>query len=69
MEQIKSYRSSQFKKSFEKLPLSVQEQAKKAYALWSDNPFHNSLEFKVINKKLDVYSARISLNWRVLGLF
>ena len=47
------------------LPASVQEQAQKAYALWQADP---SLQFKRVSQRQPIYSARVSLNYRVLGL-
>jgi hypothetical protein len=46
----------------------VQEQARQAYRLFRDNPSHPSLRFKKVSDRDPVYSARISLNYRSLGL-
>ncbi|MEH2039266.1 ParE family toxin-like protein [Nostoc sp.] len=52
----------------DELPASVQEQAAKAYALWRSDPYHNSLQFKRVSQRQPIYSARVSLDYRVLGL-
>ena len=57
-----------FRKKLTDLPSSVQEQAAKVYDLWSSDPYHSSLQFKKISQTQPIYSARISLNYRVLGL-
>lgn len=57
-----------FRKQLAQLPASVQEQAAKAYALWREDPYHNSLQFKRVSRCQPIYSARVSLNYRVLGL-
>jgi mRNA-degrading endonuclease RelE of RelBE toxin-antitoxin system len=57
-----------FRKQLALLPVSVQEQAAKAYALWIEDPHHPSLQFKRVSQRQPIYSARISLNYRVLGL-
>lgn len=57
-----------FRKQLDQLPTSVQEQAAKAYALWREDPDHNSLQFKRVSRRQPIYSARVSLNYRVLGL-
>lgn len=57
-----------FRKQLALLPASVQEQAAKAYALWIKDPYHFSLQFKRVSQRQPIYSARISLNYRVLGL-
>jgi mRNA-degrading endonuclease RelE of RelBE toxin-antitoxin system len=64
---MKSSVTQTFRKTLDKLPVSVQEQATKAYALWQLDPRHNSLQFKRVSQKQPIYSARISLNYRVLG--
>lgn len=50
------------------LPASVQEQAAKAYALWQADPYHPSLQFKRVSQKQLIYSVRVSINYRTLGL-
>lgn len=48
--------------------MTVKSRAKKAYRLWIENPFHPSLHFKCINSEEDVWSVRITLNYRALGV-
>lgn len=57
-----------FRKRLSELPVSVQEQAAKAYALWQKDLYHPSLQFKRVSQRQPIYSVRISLNYRVLGL-
>jgi hypothetical protein len=57
-----------FRKLLNQLPTSVQEQAAKAYAIWRKDPYHSSLQFKLVSQRQPIYSARVSLNYRVLGL-
>jgi hypothetical protein len=65
---MKSSVTQMFRKRLNELPTSVQEQAAKVYALWQTDPYHPSLQFKRVSQKQPIYSARISLNYRVLGL-
>lgn len=65
---MKSSVTKTFRKQLSDLPASVQEQAAKAYALWKEDPYHPSLQFKRVSQRQLIYSARISLNYRVLGL-
>ena len=65
---MKSSTTGEFRKRLNQLPISVREQANKAYELWRDNPYHPSLQFKRVSQQQPVYSARISLNYRALGL-
>ena len=66
---MKSSVTHVFRKQLDRLPASVQEQAAKAYALWQADPYHNSLQFKKVSQRQPIYSARVSLNYRVLGLW
>lgn len=58
-----------FRKKFNELPVSVREQTAKKYRLWQEeSPYHPSLQFKPVSQRQPIYSARVSLNYRVLGL-
>jgi len=65
---MKSSVTKAFRKKLDGLPISVQEQAAKSYALWFSDSYHNSLQFKRVSQRQPIYSARVSLNYRVLGL-
>ena len=65
---MKSSVIKSFRKRLNELPISVQEQATKAYALWQEDPYHPSLQFKRVSHKQPIYSVRVSLNYQVLGL-
>ena len=53
---------------FSQLPESVKEQARRCYRLWQENPAHPSLHFKQIHGQESLYSVRVGLEWRALGL-
>ena len=53
---------------FAALPETVKAQARKAYRLWKQNHSHTSLHFKRIHHREDMYSIRVGLGWRALGL-
>ena len=65
---MKSSITKAFRKQLGQLPESLREQARKAYALWRSDPYHNGLQFKRVSQRQPIYSARIGLNYRVLGL-
>ncbi len=65
---MKSSVTKAFRKKLEELPASVQAKATKAYTLWRAEPYHNSLQFKRVSQRQPIYSARVSLDYRVLGL-
>ncbi len=64
---MKSQTLPSFWEKYERLDESLKKQARKAFALWVENPFHPSLHFKCINPQGNVWAARISRGYRVLG--
>jgi len=60
--------TEEFVARFAKLPAEVQTQARKSYRLWRTNPSHRGLHFKRIHGQEDIYSVRVSLGWRAVGL-
>lgn len=65
---MKSSRTKNFRQQFLQLPPKIQQTAKKNYQIWKQNPFHPSLEFKVIKTKENIWSVRIGIGWRALGV-
>ncbi len=63
-----SHLSNDFLLCFSKLPKRIQDNARKNYKLWKANPSHPSLEFKRVGRKLNIYSIRIGMGWRALGI-
>jgi hypothetical protein len=60
--------TEEFVARFAKLPTSVQAQARKSYQQWRANPAHPGLHFKRIHSQEPLYSVRIGLGWRAVGL-
>lgn len=65
---MKSSATKEFRELLDQLPIEVQQQAGRAYAIWRTNPYHNSLQFKRVSQRQPIYSARISIGYRALGL-
>ena len=65
---MNSYLTEDFLVHFRKLPQNVKEKARKNYRLWRQNPNHPSLQFKRVNPTEPIYSVRVGIGWRVLGL-
>jgi hypothetical protein len=63
-----SLTTERFWKAFNKLPDDIQVQTKKAYELWQNDPYHDSLQFKRIHAKKPIYSVRIGIHWRAIGV-
>jgi len=65
---LKSHLTQDFIASFKRLPDAVKAKARKNYRLWRSNPSHPSLHFKRIHAKEPLYSVRVGINWRAIGL-
>ena len=63
-----SRRTEGFKKLLAALPAQIQMQARDAYLLWRDNPNHSGLHFKKIHAKEEIWSARITNDYRAVGI-
>ena len=63
-----SHTSERFRKAFKALPKSIQRQAKDAYKLFSRDPYYPSLRFKQIHSQKPIYSVRVGLGYRAVGL-
>jgi hypothetical protein len=50
------------------LDQSVRDKARKAYKLWAENPFHPSLHFKCVNQEERIWSVRITIAYRAVGV-
>ncbi len=57
-----------FWKEYSRLNESIKLRARKAYYLWRENPSHPSLRFKCINTKENIWSVRVSKDFRAIGV-
>ena len=55
--------------AYKKLSPEIRRQARKAYRLWQKSPFYPSLHFKCINDKEHIWSIRVSIGYRAIGIF
>lgn len=65
---MKSNTVSSFWEAYGSLDEPVRRAAQKTYRLWSQNPFHPSLHFKCINSGENVWSVRVTLGFRAIGV-
>ena len=65
---MKSQISDDFLACFRRLPDEIKELARKNHRLWQANSSHPSLQFKRVGKAEPVYSVRVGIGWRALGL-
>ena len=66
---MKSELTDGFRKRFKRLPPDIQKQARAAYHLWKENPYYPSLQFKRIDPQEPIYSVRIGLHYRAVGIW
>jgi hypothetical protein len=64
-----SHITRDFYECFKKLPETVKKTAKKNYRLWKNNAAHPGLNFKKVHSIKPVYSVRVGINYRALGIF
>lgn len=65
---MNSRATPQFWKLYFALPLQIQRRARRAYLQWRRDPRHPSLHFKRVSEQEPLFSARVSEDYRVLGL-
>jgi hypothetical protein len=65
---MKSATLPSFWETYSKLTPDVRARAKKVYCLWLEDPFHPSLHFKCINSPEKIWSVRVTLGYRAIGI-
>jgi hypothetical protein len=65
---MKSHTSKRFREALAGLPEHVQRQARRAYEHFEQNPHHPGLQFRQVHTVLPVYSARVGLDYRAVGM-
>lgn len=65
---MNSVRTERFKKAYSVLPSHIKKAAQKTFKIWKANPAHPGLHFKKIHKKQEVYSIRITIDYRALAV-
>ncbi|MET0752386.1 MAG: hypothetical protein ABWZ66_03395 [Pyrinomonadaceae bacterium] len=65
---MKSETLPSFWKEYARLSPNLKQQARKAYQLWAENPFHPSLRFKCVNQAESLWSVRITRGIRAIGI-
>ena len=65
---MKSVTTERFRRQYAAAGEQRQRQIRRAYQLWLENPAHPSIRFKKIHNSEPIYSARVDLDWRALGV-
>ncbi|MGA3024019.1 MAG: hypothetical protein ABSF98_04540 [Bryobacteraceae bacterium] len=65
---MKSVTTRRFRDAYASLPDDVRRQARRAWQLFREDPSHPGLQFKKVEGRNNVYSVRIGLGHRAVGL-
>ena len=65
---MKSRTTRGFRELLSALPARVQKQAHEAYRLFAQNPLHRGLRFKQVHDQPPIYSARVGIGYRAVGV-
>lgn len=65
---MNSRTTRQFRALFASLPERVRRQAREAHRLFLQNPRHPGLHFKQVHLDPPVYSARVGIGYRAVGV-
>ena len=55
-------------KSYKGLPKKIQRDADRKFNLWKKNPFHPSLNFKCVNTEYNIWSVRVTIDYRAFAV-
>ena len=65
---MRSRATPRFWAAYRDLPADIKEPARKAYRLFREDAVHPSLQFKKVHARDNVYSVRVTLGYRAVGL-
>jgi hypothetical protein len=65
---VRSRATPRFWTAYGDLPPEIRNLAQKAYRLFRENPGYPSLHFKKIHDREPIYSVRVTLGYRAVGL-
>ena len=65
---MRSRATPRFLAAHRELPPDIRELARKAYRLFRENAQHPSLHFRKVHDREPIYSVRVTLGFRALGL-
>jgi len=63
-----SHTTKRFRALYDEFPAEIQNQVRRAYRLFQDNPSHPSLRFKPVHTTQPIYSVRIGQGYRAVGV-
>ena len=63
---MRSRTTVKFREAFAKLPQDIQEQARKSYRQFKQDPWYPALHFKKIHGGISIYSVRVGSGYRAV---
>ncbi len=63
-----SHTTERFRKAFRELSPQVQRRGRQIFRMWKNDPWHPIFHFKQIHPTKPIYSIRVGLGWRALGV-
>ncbi len=60
--------TKKFREALANIPNEVQQQAATAYRLFRENQEHPGLRFKKVHSQLPIYSVRVNIKYRAVGV-
>jgi hypothetical protein len=60
--------NEKFWKLYLALPRDIRNQAKESFRIFKKDPWYPSLHFKRVHSSLPIYSARINIDFRAVGV-
>jgi len=63
-----SHTTQRFRDAYQQLPARIQRKADDVYLRWSKDPWNPVFHFKQIHAEQAIYSVRISIGWRAVGI-
>jgi hypothetical protein len=65
---MKSFATQRFWKCYNALPQAIKRHAREIYKLFKENPYYPSLHFKRIHSSRPIFSVRITIDYRAIGI-
>jgi hypothetical protein len=65
---VNSFLLPEFMTLYRALPDSVRQQTRQAYALFQQDPHHPGLRFRQVHPTRPIFSARVGLHYRAVGI-
>ena len=65
---MNSFTVKSYWQSYNELPSDIKKQADAKFELWKENPFYPSLHFKCVNSEDDIWSVRVTMDYRALAV-